>query len=188
MAKPKQNYELLKIMEEHDLFMGNKKHTMMPILVSKEKPNHKSSWYFEQDLTADSSFGETKVDCEIREKNPSNYSFQILSNRIKNRVLARLDEGNGTHRNNFPNIPLAEQEVTTPHFHKYNESGFFVAYKSDSLTAYNEKPLKIEDGLRLFCEEENIESSNSVPIEIQIKEDGSLPFPHDTDPLNGIMF
>ena len=188
MAKPKQNYELLKIMEEHDLFMRNKKHTMMPILVSKEKPNHKTSLYFEQELTADSSFGETKVDCEIREKDRLNYSFQIISDKIKNRVLARLDEGNGVHRNNLPHIPLAEQEVTTPHFHKYDKSGYFLAYKSDSLYAYENTPLDIKEGLRLFCEEEKIESSNSALIEIQIKEDGALPFEHDIDPLNGIMF
>lgn len=188
MAKLKQNYELLKIMEEHDLFMCNKKHTMMPILVSKEKPNHKTSLYFEQELTADSSFGETKVDCEIREKDRLNYSFQIISDKIKNRVLARLDEGNGVHRNNLPHIPLAEQEVTTPHFHKYDKSGFFLAYKTDSLNAYESTPLDIKEGLRLFCEEEKIESSNSALIEIQIKEDGALPFEHDIDPLNGIMF
>lgn len=188
MAKLKQNDELLKIMEEHDLFMRNKKHTSMPMLVSKEKPNHKTSLYVEQDLLADSSFGDTIVDCEIRDKNPLNYSFQILSNRIKKRVLARLDEGNGVHRNNLPNIPLAEQEVTTPHFHKYNKSGYFIAYKSVALTAYDEKPLDIKEGLRLFCEEENIESSDTSLIEIEIKEEGALPLPYDNDPLNGIMF
>lgn len=188
MKKPKINYELLKIMEEHNLFMSNKKQTTMPLLVSKEKPNHKTSLYVEQTLLADSSFGETSIDCEVRDKNPLNYSFQILSNRINNRVIARLDEGNGVHRNNLPHIPLAEQEVTTPHFHKYDKNGYFVAYKTDALSAYDEKPLDIEEGLRLFCEEEKIESSNSDLVDIQIKEEGALPIPQDTDPLNGIMF
>lgn len=188
MAKLKKNFELLKIMDEHNLFICHKKYTTMPMLVSKEKPNHKTSLYVEQVLFADSSFGDTMVDCEIRDKNPLNYSFQILSDKIKNRVLVRLDEGNGVHRNNLPHIPLVEQEVTTPHFHKYNESGYFIAYKSDALIAYNKKPLNIEEGFRLFCEEENIEASNATSIDIHIKEDGFLPLPHDTDPLNGIMF
>lgn len=56
------------------------------------------------------------IDCEVRYKNPNNYSFQILSNILSNKVLARLDEGNGTHRNNCKDIPLDQQMVTTPHF------------------------------------------------------------------------
>ena len=187
MAKLKVNSELLRIMDDYNLFMSSEKKTEMPIIVSKEKPNHKTSLYKEQLIECDISFGETKMDCEIREKNPSNFSFQLVSNKLSNRVIARLDEGNGVHRNNLPHIPLAEQQVTTPHFHKYDDSGFFIAYKPASLDAY-ENRLNIKEGLHVFCEEEKIESLNDNTVEILIKEDGVFPFEHDKDPLNGIMF
>ena len=188
MAKLKINKELLRIMDDYDLFMYSEKKTEMPIVVNNEKPNHKTSFHKEQPIECDISFGETKMDCEVRNKNPFNYSFQLVSNKLSNRVLARLDEGNGVHRNNLPHIPLAEQQVTTPHFHKYNNSGFFIAYKPASLNALGGNTLNIKDGLRFFCDEEKIGSFDERLIEILIKEDGELPLEHDKDPLNGIMF
>ena len=188
MSRIKKNTELLKLMNDYNLFMSSKKQTMMPLVVNKEKPNHKSSLYAEQTLLSDSAFGDTIFDCEIRSMAPLNYSFQIISDKINSRVLARLDEGNGVHRNNLPHIPLAQQQVTTPHIHKYDASGFFIAYKSDALNAYNGKTLDIKEGLRLFCDEEKIESLNGDTIAIQVHEDGKLPLEHDKDPLNGIMF
>ena len=175
-------------MDDYKLFMSSTKNTEMPIVVSKEKPNHKTSLYKEQILLSDMPFGQTLIDCEIRDKNLLNYSFQILSNKLNNRVLARLDEGNGVHRNNIPNIPIAEQMISTPHFHKYDSKGRFLAYKTDWLNSYNEKPLEIGEGFRIFCEEEMISSTDGSPIIIEIKEDGVLPFDYDKDPLSGINF
>ncbi len=188
MGRIKINNELLRIMDDYNLFMSSCKNTVMPIFVTKEKPNHKTSLYKEQMLVSDKPFGYTSIDCEIRDKNLLNYSFQILSNRLNNRVLSRLDEGNGVHRNNIPDIPLAEQVVSTPHFHKYDSYGRFLAYKTDSLNSYNEKPLEIEEGFRIFCEEEMISSIDGSPSRIEIKEDGVLPFDYDNDPLAGISF
>lgn len=188
MGKIKRNTELLKIMEDYNLFMSANKQTQMPIIVRKEKPNHKSSLYIEQELTSDIDFGKTLFDCEIRDKNPQNYSFQISTDKIEKKSLARLDEGNGVHRNNIPYIPLAEQEITTPHFHRYDSEGRFVAYKTDSLKSYKEKPLEIEEGFRIFCDEEKITSIDGSLTRIEIKEDGALPLDYDDDPLAGIKF
>ena len=188
MARTKKNIELLKIMDEYNLFISSKKRTDMPMWVNKEKANHKSSLYLEQNLWSDSEFGKTSIDCEVRNKNSFNYSFQIISNKIKDRVLVRFDECNGVHRNNNPSIPLQEQEITTPHFHKYDNGGYFIAYKTNELTPYNNKPLNIETGLSIFCNEENIISSDGALINIQVSEEGMLPFKCDEDPLNEIMF
>ena len=184
----RKNTELLRIMEDYNLFMSANKQTQIPVVMGKEKPNHKTSLYIEQELASDVSFGNTSFDCEIRHKNPQNYSFQILSDKIKQKSLARLDEGNGVHRNNIPHIPLAEQEVTTPHFHKYDSEGRFVAYKTDALKRYDGKPLEIKEGFRVFCEEEQISSIDGSTTTIEIKEDGVLPLDYDNDPLAGISF
>lgn len=133
MGHIKINKELLEILNDYNLFMESPKSTSMPLRVSKNKSNHPSSLYEEQALDSVKDFGETMIDCEVRYKNPNNYSFQILSNILSNKVLARLDEGNGTHRNNCKDIPLDQQMVTTPHFHKYDTNGRFIAYKTKEL-------------------------------------------------------
>ena len=92
MGRIKINNELLRIMDDYNLFMSSCKNTVMPIFVTKEKPNHKTSLYKEQMLVSDKPFGDTLINCEIRDKNLLNYSFQILSDRLNNRVLARLDK------------------------------------------------------------------------------------------------
>lgn len=188
MAKIVKNAELLNIMEDYNLFMSSSKQMQVPVEVRTEKPNHRSSLYVEQVLTSDVKFGNVLFDCEIRDKNPTNYSFQVQSDKIRTKVLARLDEGNAAHRNNFPDIPLAEQEITTPHFHKYDEEGRWVAYKTDSLSSQNKTALKIEEGFRAFCEEERLSSLDGTPMSISVLEDGVLPLDFDKDPLAGISF
>ena len=111
------NSELLKLMDDYNLFMISTKSIDMPLRVTKEKSNHSSSLYEEKDLYSENDFGRTTVDCEVRDKNPNNYSFQILTDCITNRVLVRFDEGNGTHRNNRKDVPIDQQMITTPHFH-----------------------------------------------------------------------
>lgn len=184
----KKNAELLKLMSEYSLFMSSKKQMEMPFVVSHEKPNHKTSLYKEQSLTTTGILGNITIDCEIRNKDPHNYSFQILSDKLASKILARFDEGNGTHRNNLPNIPLSDQQVTTPHFHKYDEMGRFVAYKTPSIGIDIPKKLSIYKGFCLFCNEESILSSNNEQIYISVQEAGTIPFDLNEDPLSGINF
>ncbi len=182
------NRELLTILNDYELFMSSEKRTNLPFYVTQTKNNHPTSLYNTQSLTSEYEFGHVTIDCEMRDKSPYNYSFQILTDKVQSRVLARLDEGNGTHRNNIPTIPLAEQEVTTPHFHKYNSSGIFIAYKTNSLIHKSGRPLAIGEGIGLFCEEENISVDDNTTELIKVHPDGELPIEEDIDPLNGISF
>ncbi len=187
MGSIKINKELLEILDDYNIFMESHKSTSMPLRVTKNKSNHPSSLYEEQNLDSVKDFGETKINCEVRYKNPNNYSFQILTSNLTSKVLARLDEGNGTHRNNCKEIPLDQQMITTPHFHKYGTTGRFIAYKTKELENRS-LPLPIQEGVLLFCQEEKISSNNGFAISIEIQEDGALPFEPDNDPLNGIIF
>ena len=182
------NSELLRLMEDYNLFTMSPKSADMPFWITKEKSNHSSSLYEEKVLYSENDFGKTMMDCEVRDKNPNNYSFQILTDRITDRVLVRFDEGNGTHRNNCKNIPIDQQMVTTPHFHKYDTTGRFIAYKTKELKKFESSPLPIQDGFQIFCNEEKISSNNDFTISIEIRERGVLPFEQDKDPLNGIAF
>lgn len=188
MGKTKVNDELLTIMDEYVSFLDSDKYVSMPMHITKVKPFHKQSLYIEVPLSSVVPFGHTIMDCEIRQKNPQNYSFQLLTDKFEKRVVTRLDEGNGTHRNNLPDIPLAQQEVTTPHFHKYDNNGCFFAYHTAELKAYVGVPLPIEKGLELFCSENNIHPEVGQEIGIDINEEETIPFEIEEDPLNGINF
>lgn len=185
------NKELLAIMDDYNLFMKNDKQIHMPINITEEKPNHSSSLYIERPIKPKNPIGTNSFDCEIRNKDIKNYSFQLLTDQISDRVLFRLDEGNGTHRNNNPNIPLKDQSITTPHFHKYNKDGCFLAYKSTNLVHLQDKPLDIKEGFNLFCEEAKIYSENAIQqSDIHVQQNGIMPSSvlDDKDPLNGVNF
>ena len=188
MSKIKVNSELLQLMDDYNLFMDSAKKIDTPLNVSKVKGNHRSSLYEEVDLISEENFGETSLVCEVRDKNKYNYSFQILTDSIKNRVISRFDEGNGTHKNNCDDIPLAEQMVTTPHFHRYDENGRFIAYKTYELKQLGTTPIKIADGFKSFCSHLNISCNNNIEPTIEVVEAGALPLEFDNDPLNGINF
>lgn len=181
--------ELLSIMEDYNLFLCSEKRIEMPIEVSKRKENHPTSLYVEMEVKSSQPLGEDKFDCEIRNKDIKNYSYQLLTDAISKRVLFRLDEGNGTHRNNIPTIPLKEQQIPTPHFHRYDASGRFLAYRTEELNSISY--LDIKQGLTIFCKEANITpTTKNSNIEISIQEEGSISSDllNDLDPLNGVDF
>ena len=114
----KQNNELLQIMQDYVQFMDSDKTIDLPVVVSEHKKNHPSSLYYVSALTSVFPFGETKFDCEIRDRDVLSYSFQIRSDKFHSQVVLRFDEGDATHRNDIPGLPLEQQSVTTPHFHR----------------------------------------------------------------------
>ena len=182
------NEELLKIMQDYVMFMDSKKTLELPILVSEHKKNHKSSLYYCSPVTAEYEFGQSVFDCEIRDREILSYSFQIRTDKIKSQVALRFDEGDATHFNNVPGLELSEQSVTTPHFHKYNEQGYFIAYKNEELKQLGNVKMTIEDGFDSFCRESKIDYGNVSP-RIQIIEDGVMKLNlKQQDPLAGVNF
>jgi hypothetical protein len=97
-----------------------------------------------------------------RSKRDSKYGIKLRCPSLTGEPFFRFDSDGPAHRNDFPEIPLEEQSVTTPHFNSYKEDGKPIAYKNDKLK--NEKEAKIisEDvnfGISLFCMESNTKLS-----------------------------
>lgn len=181
------NTELLSIMRDYVDFMDADKTMNLPVVISEHKKNHPSSFEYKSEIFASSPLGNTSFDCEIRDRDTLNYSFQIRSDRFKKQVVFRFDEGNNTHRNDDPSIPLAEQSVTTPHFHRYNVNGYFIAYKTEVLEQVA-RPMAIEVGFDAFLQEANI-ADGGIDPRIQICERGIISMNlQQTDPLAGVNF
>ena len=184
--KPKVDTELLSILEDYHLFLDSEKSIDMPFCVNKVDNNHVTALKGETELRALSPFGNTTLRCQVRDRNEFNYSISILSDLIQSRMLFRLDEGDGAHWNRHLPIPIEQQQVPSPHFHKKGNDGIDYAYRTTRLKD-GPDPLNIHDGFSAFCEECHISGDNT---EIVIQEDGILPleFEADADHLKGVKF
>lgn len=184
--QPKVDHEILAILEDYHLFMDCDKHVDMPFCVNKVDDNHVTSLKGESELIANSPLGNTILECEMREHDEYNYTFKILSDGIQSRLLFRLDEGSKAHRNWHLPVPIEQQQVTTPHFHRFGDDGIMCAYKNEDLRS-GPTPLNISEGFVAFCKECHI---NDDKVALVVHEEGTLPFPNDPekDPLKGIQF
>lgn len=186
IKKPRVDKEILAILEDYHLFLDGEKQINMPFCVNKVDRNHVTSLKGECQLTASNPLGNTLLECEMKERNEYKYTFKILSDCIKERVLFRMDEGDYTHWNRHLQIPIEQQQVPTPHFHKKGDDGIEIAYRTKRINE-SPSPLSIHDGFVIFCDESHIK--NDV-IQINIQEEGTLPFDFEPeiDPLKDIQF
>lgn len=184
--KPKVDTEILSILEDYHLFIDNEKSIDMPFYVDKVDNNHITALKGETELRAVFPLGNTTLKCQVRDRNEFDYSISILSDRIQSRMLFRLDEGDGAHWNRHFPVPIEQQQVPSPHFHKKGDDGIDYAYRTSRLEE-GPDPLNIHDGFAAFCEECHINNKN---IEIKIQEEGMLPleFEPEVDPLKGVKF
>ncbi|REG84106.1 hypothetical protein C8N41_1077 [Winogradskyella sediminis] len=123
----------------------------------------------------------------------SNYKFFQFKIRAKEYIpypFFRFDSDGDTHRNRVDGITLVENAVTTPHFHKFNEKGTEIAYKTDKLL--NEKEAKALEDINLcvahFFHEANLRvKENSFP-QVKISSNSlGIDF-SKTDPNENIVF
>ncbi|MDR0865112.1 MAG: hypothetical protein LBO74_09320 [Candidatus Symbiothrix sp.] len=184
------NKEISDNYETYNLFLKTTKISPdSKIKVNEKKKNHPSSLYKTQPLICELyNYVNTNLIIEIRENN-SDFSFGIISSLFLNCILVRYDSGGGTHRNNIPDVPLSEQSVTTPHFHKYNKNGYEFAYKTDKLKDEKEATVlsDIEFGFPFFCHEANIKYNENYP-ELEIYSVNLFSKNIGDDPLENITF
>ena len=123
---------------------------------------------------------------EVEASNISNkdFKFKIFDREFMPQPCYRFDSDGEAH-NNLGDIPLRERQVTTPHFHKFNEDGNEIAYKTTALKE-KENVLDRKLGMVIFAKEENIVCDN-IP---EIRRDGELIQPENVviDPLQGEQF
>ncbi len=123
----------------------------------------------------------------------NNHQYFQFKLRYKNYLpgpFFRYDSDGETHRNKIDGIPLKQQLVTTPHFHKYNPDGIEIAYKSDKLL--DEEQAKALEDINLcvahFFHESNTRLKEDDFPELRIMT-GTLGFKmSNNDPNQNINF
>lgn len=116
------------------------------------------------------------------------YGFQVFVESIDKPIL-RFDADGATHYNNEDQtLTLLEREIKTPHFHKFDKNGKEFAYRTPAIDE-NEYEIQkdIEVGMHYFCEENYIQTSTGLPLQITGQKE---IFPEDVtfDVHKGIVF
>lgn len=75
----------------------------------------------------------------VKLKNHDFFQFKLRYEKFCPQHFFRFDSDGETHRNKIDGIPLDQQSVPTPHFHKYHKSGIEIAYQTDKLIDKKEK-------------------------------------------------
>lgn len=127
---------------------------------------------------------------DVSVNNYKYFRFKLRYKEYVDKPLFRFDSDGVTHWNYVDGIPLTEQQVKTPHFHKFNEDGIEVAYQTIQLK--NEETKKalqdIEFCIAHFFHECNIRVNNVDFPTIKVNPD-QLDFTYEKiDPNENVMF
>lgn len=186
----KTNEELVQKFANFQSFMQTPKYTSTPIVVKDKRPQHETSLEYEKNVDCSVSFGNSYISIEVKNGDSYNFSAKLMTDEISSKILLRYDSAGATHRNNFDYIPLAQQLVTTPHIHKYDNQGRLMAVKTEEILANQEAAQDIKIGFPIFCKEGKIYGLQStICPKIQIGEQTVIPFEHIViDPCEGVPF
>lgn len=124
-------------------------------------------------------------------KRDSKYGLKLRCPSLSEEPFFRFDSDGPAHRNHFPDIPLEDQSVTTPHFNSYNAAGKLIAYKNETLESEIESQIIAEDinfGISLFCMETNIKLvTGEFPIVVEKEPEIEFDFVRTVN-FNNITF
>ena len=184
------NKELLEVFENLQAYMNTPKYIESPIIVKDKRVQHDTSLEYTKVLKSKVAFGNTYLSVEVKQCDSRLFSAKLMTDAIKSKMLLRYDSSGKTHRNNFDDIPLVEQQVTTPHIHYFDNSGRFLAKKTAEILADEDKAREIKYGFPIFCKEGNIYGElSTTPPKIQVGEEAILPFElTEIDPCVGVKF
>lgn len=179
-----QNYPLYE-----RLLLGAKLTEGVGIVVSTPKPSN-VKWLAHhlpvEQLTVEGYRGELHT--EVGLKQDGNFKFLLFTRRFMHTPLANFDSKGPTHRNDRTDTPLAQQQVTTPHFNRYDERGGRYAYKTPALRdpAAAAQLENIAHCIFHFYDEFNIrhQPADYPTVEVHAsRQPGLFPEPISDDPL-----
>jgi len=107
---------------------------------------------------------------DVKMRNHNFFQFKLKCEDLSKVPFFRFDSDGDTHRNYDEDIPLSKQQVTTPHFHFYNEKGINIAYKTKQLLDDAER-VALEDinlCIKHFCHEANLRFNDDDFPEVEI--------------------
>ncbi len=123
-----------------------------------------------------------------KKEEETDFKFILRCKPFCEQPFFRYDSTGPSHRNSNLPIPIDEQQVPTPHFHKFHVDGKEIAYKTEVLR--NEKQARALEDISIcifhFLQEAHFKYDNFDLI----SKPGVLPFKREEeiDPLKNVEF
>ena len=130
-----------------------------------------------------------RVQVEDHSIRPTGFKFSIFAECIDtSHPILRFDADGPAHRNAFEGVPLTEQKISTPHFHRILADGRTVAYRGEVDNIEQQLVLQdVQSGFNFFCKEANIyDDDGSFPRVGRDSKTLNLEVP--LDPLAEVRF
>ncbi len=124
----------------------------------------------EVDATISENHLPIKLYVEVCIKNKNNFKFKLFSRQFMNEPYFRYDSIGATHRNRLPGVNIRKQRVSTPHFHKYDNEGRVIAFKTPELNDQNLSE-QLKDPVNCFyhfCDTANVKAKDNTCIDLSI--------------------
>lgn len=123
-----------------------------------------------------------------KKKEEADFKFILRCTPFCEQPFFRYDSVGPSHRNSNLPIPIEEQQVPTPHFHRFHSDGKEIAYKTEPLTKENQIQAL---GDISICILHFLQEAHMKPEDFDlISSPGELPFKkeNDIDPLENVEF
>lgn len=127
---------------------------------------------------------------DVKMRNHNFFQFKLKCDDLSKVPFFRFDSDGDTHRNYDEDIPLSQQQVSTPHFHYYNEKGVNIAYKTTQLLDDAER-IALEDinlCIKHFCHEANLRVDPDDFPEVEVVHGGLKLKTTQEDPNSNVTF
>jgi len=143
------------------------------IEINKKANNHNFLESIETVIHPDINDDNMILLVEVKINDHDYFHFKLKYKTFVPAPFFRFDSDGDTHRNKVDGILLKDQVITTPHFHKYNENGIEIAYKTGKLLDPNESKALEDINLCIihFFHESNTRLNNDDFPEIKIMSD-----------------
>lgn len=159
----------LKVKEDYSYYkrlLSERKSIFSEVIEINEVGNNANTLEFQEVVEQELLASKMLFIVNVKLDNYKFFQFKIRSKEYIPYPFFRFDSDGDTHRNRVDGVTLVENVVTTPHFHKFNEVGTEIAYKTDKLL--NEKEAKALEDINLciahFFHEANLRvKENSFP-------------------------
>lgn len=140
----------LKVKEDYSLYnrlLEERKSVFTEVIEVNKVGNNANTLSQIEDVKQEVLSEEVILIVDVKLNNHNFFQFKLRCKDYIPNPFFRFDSDGETHRNRIEGIPFEEQAITPPHFHKFNENGIEIAYKTDKLL--NEKESKALEDINL---------------------------------------
>lgn len=150
----------------------------------QRRKNQQSS---DSNITFDEGDENARLNMTVNVERMKSFAFKLFCDSFMPEPCYRFDSDGPFHRNpESDDATLSQRQIPTPHFHKYDEKGRVIAYRTNKLIVEESSLLAdYEKAMRHFCDEENVVLQPETHVLTETLPLGAHEF---VDPLEGVEF